>query len=302
LSTALSGILLLDKPVGLSSNQAVQRVRQLLGRPKAGHVGTLDPLASGMLPICIGEATKIAGEIQSQRKQYQFTISLGARTATGDAEGAVVETLPVPILTTAQITAALQCFLGPQQQTPPMYSAIKQAGQPLYKLARAGQHVERAPRPIEIFSLQLRSASANTLQLDTTCSAGTYIRVLAEDIARALGTCGHVSQLRRTAVEPFKAEQMIPLVELQADALGLLPADYPLQHLPALHLDAKATQALCWGQTVPLPAAVTPGSPVRLYDANGNFMGLGISDQQQLRARRLWARQSTSRIARLTKE
>jgi tRNA pseudouridine55 synthase len=302
LSTALSGILLLDKPVGLSSNQAVQRVRQLLGRPKAGHVGTLDPLASGMLPICIGEATKIAGEIQSQRKQYQFTISLGARTATGDTEGAVVETLPVPILTTAQITAALQCFHGPQRQTPPMYSAIKQAGQPLYKLARAGLQVERAPRPIEIFSWQLLVATATTLQLETTCSAGTYIRVLAEDIARALGTCGHVSQLRRTAVEPFKTDQMVSLTELQADALGLLPADYPLKHLPALHLDAEATEALYWGQLVPLTAAVPVAAQLRLYDADGNFIGLGSSDGEQLRARRLWARQSTSRIARLTKE
>ena len=182
-----SGILLLDKPAGLSSNAALQRVRRTLGAHKAGHVGSLDPLATGMLPICLGEATKIAGEILAGRKCYRFTIGLGLRTATGDVAGAVVETAPVPALNESAIDAVLQGFLGPQTQIPPMYSALKRAGQPLYKLARAGLEVEREARPIELFALRLLAFSAAArLELQALCSKGTYVRTLAQDIGARL--------------------------------------------------------------------------------------------------------------------
>jgi tRNA pseudouridine55 synthase len=221
----LTGILLLDKPLGLSSNSALQRVKRLLRAEKAGHVGSLDPLATGMLPICLGEATKIAGDILSGRKRYLFTAALGHRTATGDLEGAIVETLPVPAFDRAALDGVLSRFLGKQMQVPPMYSAIKRDGQPLYKLARAGVEVERAPREIELFGFDVRAFDAASIQLEVSCSKGTYVRTLAEDLARALGTCGHVSLLRRLHVEPFEGEPMIALEAVEAAAqAGQLPA------------------------------------------------------------------------------
>src|SRR6185369_8135678 len=216
--TMVTGILLLDKPLGLSSNSALQRVKRLLRAEKAGHVGSLDPLATGMLPICLGEATKVAGEILSGRKRYLFAIALGNRTATGDLEGAIVETLPVPAFDRATLDAALSRFLGTQTQVPPMYSAIKRDGQPLYKLARAGVEVERAAREIQIFELAVNAFDAESIELEVCCSKGTYVRTLAEDIARALGTCGHVSLLRRLHVEPFEGEPMVTLEAVTAAA------------------------------------------------------------------------------------
>jgi tRNA pseudouridine55 synthase len=284
-----SGILLLDKPKGLSSNAALQRVRKILGLDKAGHVGSLDPLATGMLPICLGEATKIAGDVLSGRKCYRFTIGLGARTATGDTEGAVVETAPVPTLEPAAIESVRQRFLGPQTQIPPMYSALKRDGQPLYKLARAGVEVERAARQIELFDLSVLGCSATAIELQTTCSKGTYIRVLAEDLARALGTCGHVTALRRVHVEPFQSEPMETLESVIAarDQGGwprVLPADWPLGYLPKVSLTVEQTARVLQGQAV--KAAIEPATAaasdtavrVRLYDANARFLGMGESD------------------------
>src|SRR5579872_6739780 len=181
----ISGILLLDKPEGLSSNAALQRTRRALGADKAGHVGSLDPLATGMLPVCLGEATKVAGELVGGRKRYRFAVRLGTATATGDREGAVTETAPVPPLERAAIERVLEGFRGIQTQVPPMYSALKRDGRPLYELARAGIEVERAPRTIELSELRLHSAGDGTLDLEVLCSKGTYIRVLAADIARA---------------------------------------------------------------------------------------------------------------------
>jgi tRNA pseudouridine55 synthase len=277
-----SGILLLDKPLGLSSNAALQRVRRLLGGVKAGHVGSLDPLASGMLPICLGEATKVAGDIVSGRKLYRFTVGLGLRTATGDTEGAVIETAPVPVIERAGIDALLARFQGLQQQIPPMYSALKRAGQPLYKLARSGIEVARAPREIEIFELRLIAAAAADLHLEALCSKGTYIRTLAEDIARGLGTCGHVKALRRLHVEPFQGESMETLESI-ADAGArehsprLLAADAPLGHLPAIVLDAQSALKLSHGQAVYTPYQ-GERSRVRLYDPAGGFLGIGEAD------------------------
>lgn len=289
-----TGLLLLDKPLGLSSNAALQRVRRLLGARRAGHVGSLDPLASGMLPICLDEATKIAGEILTARKRYRFACALGARTATGDAEGEVLERAPVPPLERAAVLAVLERFRGPQLQVPPMYSALKRAGQPLYRLARAGIEVERAARSIEIDELRLVELAADSLELDVLCSKGTYVRVLAEDIARALGTCGHVSALRRLYVEPFEHEPMETLESIEAArAAGRLPrllgADVALGHLPAVHLDAGAAARVRHGQAVPTAAKGLSGS-VRLYDADGAFMGLGLAEPDgRVRPRRLFA-------------
>lgn len=283
-----SGIVLLDKPLGLSSNAALQRVRTLFSRIKAGHVGSLDPLASGMLPICLGEATKIAGEILAHRKCYRFTVSLGVATATGDAEGAVTASAPVPPLTAAQVQQGLAGFRGAQLQVPPMYSALKRDGQPLYKLARAGLTVARAPREIELFELTLTALEPAALTCEVLCSKGTYIRVLAEDLARALGTCGHVTALRRLYVEPFEQQPMYSLEELAA--APVLPADFPLGHLPAVHLGADAAQRLLQGQSVPLAAgAELPGAvKVRLYDESGSFLGLGeTGESASVQPRRL---------------
>jgi len=289
----VNGILLLDKPRGLSSNAALQRVRRLTGADKAGHVGSLDPLATGMLPICLGEATKVAGEITAARKRYQFSIALGARTATGDLEGEVVETGPVPALAAAEVELVLNRFRGSQLQVPPMYSALKRDGQPLYKLARAGLTVERAPRPIEITELALLGLAEGLLELVALCSKGTYIRVLAEDIARALGTCGHVVVLRRLYVEPFECAPMYTLVEVEAACLagqvpGMIAADEALPGMPAVRLTAELAGRLAHGQTV-MVAGGTPGGKVRLYDAQGRFMGLGEADAQgQVRPRRMF--------------
>ncbi|MGH8210149.1 MAG: tRNA pseudouridine(55) synthase TruB, partial [Steroidobacteraceae bacterium] len=254
-----SGILLLDKPAGLSSNAALQRVRRTLGVEKAGHVGSLDPLATGMLPICLGEATKIAGDVLSGRKCYRFTIGLGARTATGDTEGAVIETAPVPTLDPVTMESVRQRFLGRQTQVPPMYSALKRDGQPLYKLARAGVEVERAARDIELFELALLGFEADRLELQTVCSKGTYVRVLAEDIAKAFGTCGHVTSLRRVHVEPFGAEPMETLESIAAARERgiwprVLPADWPLGHLPKVSLTVPQVTRLMHGQAVPIAA------------------------------------------------
>jgi tRNA pseudouridine55 synthase len=287
-----TGILLLDKPAGLSSNAALQKTKRMLRADKAGHVGSLDPLATGMLPICLGEATKIAGDILSGRKLYRFTVALGSRTATGDTEGAVVETAPVPQFDGARLAEVLRQFHGPQTQVPPMYSALKRDGQPLYKLARQGIEVERAARDIEIFTLTSLKSSASDLELaqdglahlelETLCSKGTYVRTLAEDIAKALGTCGHVQSLRRVYVEPFGDAPMETLESI-ARALEagtqpvILPADAPLQHMAAVALDSRASEMVRHGQSV-MTGHCGTAARVRLYDAAGAFIGIGASD------------------------
>ena len=277
-----SGILLLDKPRGLSSNAALQRVRRLFQREKAGHVGSLDPLATGMLPICLGEATKVAGEILAGRKCYRVSVALGARTATGDAEGAVAETAPVPPLARAAVESVLERFRGPQQQVPPMYSALKVAGRPLYQLARSGVTVARAARAIELFELTLLALEPAAFKLDVLCSKGTYVRVLAEDLASALGTLGHVSALRRLYVEPFAGEPMHTLESLELAAThgacpALLPPDRPLSHLPAVRLTGSGAARLLQGQSVAGESGGATGR-VRLYDPSGAFLGLGETD------------------------
>jgi tRNA pseudouridine55 synthase len=287
-----SGVLLLDKPLGLSSNAALQRVRSLFEREKAGHVGSLDPLATGMLPICLGEATKIAGDILAGRKCYRFTAALGSATSTGDAEGEVTRTAAVPQLTAAGLTAVLAGFRGTQSQVPPMYSALKQGGQPLYKLARAGISVPRAPRTIELTQLQLLGFTPDSMQIEVLCSKGTYVRVLAEDIAAALGTCAHVTALRRVWVEPFAAEPMHTLESLQTirergEWPQLIRPDRALQHLPAVTLASIDAARILLGQRV-FAESGAAAPRVRLYDTAGVFLGLGEQDDSGgLQPRRL---------------
>jgi len=296
----ISGILLLDKPAGLSSNGVLQRVRRLLGAKKAGHVGSLDPLATGMLPICLGEATKVAADIVSGRKLYRFTIALGMRTTTGDVEGSAVEIAPVPPFEPAHVEEVLRRFHGRQMQIPPMYSALKRDGKPLYKLARAGIEVERAPREIEIFALSLLRMAPTPcgsepplLELEVLCSKGTYVRTLAEDLSRALGTLGHVRVLRRLYVEPFDRQPMQTLEAITAACESgkqpvILPPDAALGHLVAVSLDARMCAQVLHGQVVTVPQAIQAGR-VRLYDEAGTLLGIGESDGSgTVRPRRLF--------------
>lgn len=274
----IDGILLLDKPAGLSSTAAGLRVRHLLRAAKAGHVGSLDPLATGMLPICLGEATKLAGEILEGDKVYRFSIGLGARTATGDVEGEVVETASVPGLDASAVQQALRGFVGESAQIPPMYSAIKQGGVPLYKRARAGETVERPPRTIRIESLKLLALTDRQLDCRVVCGKGTYVRVLAEDIARALGTVGHVTSLRREQVQPFDPAGLVTLDALAAGGdFPLLSLAAAVPHLLRVRLDGQAAMRLAQGQIIDAREALHSalGTTVCLEAEGGAFLGLG---------------------------
>lgn len=258
-------------------------MRWLYGKPKAGHTGSLDPMATGMLPICIGEATKLAGALLSEHKAYEFSLRLGSATDTGDAEGSVVAEAAVPPFDEATLRAVLRAHEGAQRQVPPMYSALKRDGRPLYELARQGIEVERAARDIEVRSLRLLESLPGQLRLRVECSKGTYVRVLGEDLARALGTLGHLVALRREYVEPFTGEPLHTLeaVEAAADRRALLlPADRAVPQLAAAHFDAAATACLAHGQPAAPqrlegPSAPRVGASLRLYGPSGAFLGLG---------------------------
>jgi tRNA pseudouridine55 synthase len=273
------GILLLDKPQGLSSNAAVQKVRHAFGRIKAGHTGSLDPLATGMLPVCLGEATKVAGFLLDGDKCYEFTARFGARTTTGDLEGPVVETAPVPHDLAGASREVIPAFTGAVSQVPPMYSALKRDGEPLYRLARQGIEVERAPRTVHIRELALLGVDGNDAHFRVWCSKGTYVRTLAEDMARAMGSCAHLSMLRRTAVLPFDGHRLVTLAEVEANpqSLPLLPPDAALLHLPAAALPEEMARRYCQGQEVGPPDAL-PGGLARVYRVGGQFLGIGEAD------------------------
>lgn len=231
----IHGVFLLNKPLHLSSNGALQKVRWLFRAEKAGHTGALDPLATGLLPICLGEATKFSHYLLDSVKRYETTVKLGVTTTTGDVEGDVLEQHPIPHLTKEKIEQVLQKFRGDIQQIPPMYSALKKQGKPLYELARQGIEIEREARPITIFDLKLVSFTDETLTLDVTCSKGTYIRVLGEDIGAALGCGGHLSALHRVGtghfnlIPEYTIEYLESLTELEREAL-LLPPFAPVEH------------------------------------------------------------------------
>lgn len=295
----VSGILLLDKPLGLSSNAALQRAKRLYRAAKAGHTGSLDPLATGVLPLCFGEATKFSQYLLDADKEYETTVTLGVRTATGDAEGEIRASRSAAGLTETDIESALAAFRGEILQLPPMYSALKQNGQPLYKLAREGREVERERRPVTIHALELtafRAGEYAEADLRVVCSKGTYVRTLAEDLGEALAVGGHVSALHRTAVGPFRADAMVTMTTLEAlganeelaamDSL-LLPVTDALEHFPLLTLPESSGFYLRQGQPVLVPNAPCDGM-VRLALETGTFLGLGeILDDGRVAPRRL---------------
>lgn len=289
----IHGIVLLDKPLGLSSNQALQRVRHILRAAKAGHTGSLDPLATGLLPVCLGEATKVAGHLLGAGKAYAAEVALGIVTDTDDAEGEVIERHPVPPLTDTTIEAALRRFVGTISQVPPAYSALKRDGVPLYKRARRGESIDIAAREVDIFSVDLLRRDGDKLCLRVACGSGTYIRSLARDLGRVLGCGAHLSALRRLWVEPFSAPCMYTLDALEAladageDALreALLPVDAGLSAMPAVHLDTDDSQAMAQGQAR-LRRDLDPGL-YRVYAADGRLLALGeVGDDARLRSRR----------------
>jgi tRNA pseudouridine55 synthase len=277
----VDGIVLLDKPQGLTSTQALQRVRRHLQAAKAGHAGTLDPMATGMLPLCFGQATKACGTLLGRRKAYSATVRLGVATDTGDAEGQPVAEVDVPDFDAVQLEQVLADLRGNRLQVPPMYSALKRDGRPLYELARRGVEIERAPRPITIESLVLTGRSDRTLDIEVVCSKGTYVRVLAEEIAAGLATRAHLSALRRLWVEPFEAASMVTLAEIEATPMAeierapwLAAVDAAFPDLPALALDAEQARHLCQGRTLPCPAGLPDAVQYRAYDPAGHFLGL----------------------------
>ena len=274
----IHGILLLDKPAGMSSNQALQRVRRLLQARKAGHTGSLDPFATGMLPICLGEASKTAAFMLEAGKSYRAVACMGRATSTGDIEGESVMELPVPALDCQKIKSVLQDFTGTISQVPPMYSALKHQGQPLYKLARRGQSVERKPRQLMIERLELRGWEPPLLTFEVQCSKGTYVRTLAEDICLRLGSCGHLQSLRRLMVEPFSEDRLVSMDEVEKaveqgrESEILLPLDAGLSAWPALRLDMQDADRFSHGIAVP---GFAKGPMMRVFNAEGEILGLG---------------------------
>lgn len=274
----INGILLLDKPLGFSSNQALQKIKWLLQAAKAGHTGTLDPLATGLLPLCFGEATKFAHYLTDADKTYVATIKLGATTTTGDAEGEVLSTHAVNV-NQLEFEKTCKQFIGEISQTPPMYSALKFEGKALYEYARAGVEIERQPRLVKIHSIELNAFEGDVARITVTCSKGTYIRTLAEDIGKRLGCGAHLIGLRRTGTANYHISQAVSLEQFEAMSseerlASLAPADSAVEHLPAITLDADSVFYLQQGQAI-WRSGVIPQGLLRLYDEQQVFLGLG---------------------------
>jgi tRNA pseudouridine55 synthase len=273
-------MLLLDKPRGITSNGALQQVKHLFRAQKAGHTGSLDPIATGLLPLCLGEATKISGYFLEADKTYDTRLKLGESTDSGDADGQVTVRRPVAVAD-AQIEAAAVRFRGEWDQVPPMFSAVKQGGTPLYKLARQGIEVERAPRRVRVYRLDWRRVDAEHVDLTIECSSGFYVRGLAHELGEALGCGAHVESLRRTAVGGLRIENAVTIEQLERSAPEeldrlLLPLDQALAHMPAVRINDVAAYYLCRGQAVRVPAGTAPGW-VRIYGEQAGFLGIGES-------------------------
>lgn len=280
----VDGILLLDKPAGITSNEALQRARKLLGARKAGHTGSLDPIATGLLPLCFGSSTRWSGYFLGSDKSYKATVRLGETTETGDSEGAVTTRLPVNV-SESHVRSILQEFVGTRLQIPPMYSAIKVDGQPLYKLARQGKEIAREPREVTVHNLDFQSYDGRDIELTLRCSSGFYVRTLATEIGEKLETGGHVIALRRLGVAGLVVDQALTL-----DDLAQLPGSVErraclgsvgeaLDHLPAVELSVDAAFYLCRGQSV--RASNLPGEgSVRLYSSATGFLGVGVVGPQ----------------------
>ncbi len=295
----VSGILLLDKPAGITSNGALQRVKSLYFAQKAGHTGSLDPLATGILPICLGEATKFSGFLLNADKSYLTECQLGVVTRSGDSEGEVVRELPVEEMSEERIRAALQQFEGDIEQIPPMHSAVKINGQPLYKLAHQGIEVEREPREVTIYQLELVSydSAEQRMVIRVECSKGTYVRTLVEDIGNVLECGAHVVALRRTELGPYREQDLLTLEQLEQmyeqDKFSmdkhLLPLDSAVEGYDAVTLDGNSSYYLRQGQAVQIAGAPQEGW-VRIYGENGGFIGVGeIDSDGRVAPRRLVA-------------
>ncbi len=299
----VNGILLLDKPAEMTSNGALQRVKRLFNAKKAGHTGSLDPIATGMLPICFGEATKFSQFLLDSDKSYHVVAKLGVQTTTGDTEGEVVEVKPIVGVTDERVTAVMQGFMGDIQQIPPMYSAIKHQGKPLYELARRGIQIERKPRHVHIFDIELLDLTTDELTFRVHCSKGTYIRTLVEDIAAQLGCGAHVVELRRIAVTPYGDARMYTLPALEKiyqeaglDALDscLLPVETAVQLFPTVQLSTAAAFYLRMGQpirtTLPVNSVL-----VRLVSEDARFLGIGeVMSDGRVKPHRLVSQQIAS--------
>jgi tRNA pseudouridine55 synthase len=285
----IDGALLLDKPLGVSSNFVLQKAKRLLAGKKAGHAGTLDPLASGLLIALFGEATKFAGMLLDSEKEYRATLKLGETTETADAEGKVLQTRPVNV-TRQDIDQALTRFRGEIEQVPPMHSALKRDGVPLYKLARRGESVERAPRRVRILELELLDFGNSLAEIRVRCSKGTYVRTLAEDIGEVLGTGAHLAGLRRTGSGRFRVENAVALADLESMTAEqrrarLLPVDSLLSQLPRVELDAASETRLRNGQALEISAL--PEGVSAVYGPGGVLIGLGRAESGTLRPLRL---------------
>ena len=293
--TAVNGLLLLNKPAGMTSNQALQKVKRLLSAKKAGHTGSLDPAATGMLPLCFGEATKVCAYLLEADKTYRVTARLGEATDTGDADGTVVASAALPELDEIGWKSVLDGFIGDIEQVPPMYSALKKDGKRLYELARKGEVVERAARPVRIHDIALLEASGSRLVFRVRCSKGTYVRTLVEDIARKAGTVAHTAKLHRESVGSFRAEDMLDLSGAeQAAAAGpevlrgrLIPADAALASWPTCRISAADEPRFSGGQKV---ACDAPGAGlVKVYGPEDRFIGIGeLSADGQVAPRRIF--------------
>lgn len=289
------GILLLDKAIGMGSNEALQTVKRLFHARKAGHTGSLDRLASGLLPICFGEATKISGYLLSADKRYRAVFRLGQRTTTGDAEGRITVRRPVPNLTEHQLAGIMRRFRGAIEQVPPMHSAIKLGGQRLYKLAHQGLEVDRQPRTVTIYDLQVLQRELERLEVEVHCSKGTYIRTLAEDVGEALGCGAHVENLRRIGSGPFDDTCLATLPQLRAVAVQgmaaldsfLRPMESAVSDWPDVNLPEEVAYHVRRGQAVLVPHAPTRGW-VKIYGHRQSFLGLGeVLEDGRIAPRRL---------------
>ena len=295
----IDGMLLLDKSPGMSSNGAVQRVKRLFQANKIGHTGSLDPIATGLLPLCLGEATKLSGFLLNTDKRYYVRVRLGRTTTTADIEGDTVDEKPVPVFDESILDAILQRFRGETDQVPPMYSALKQGGQRLYDLARQGVEVPREPRRVSIYELCLLEFGADYLDLEVHCSKGTYIRSLAVDIGESLGCGGHVEQLRRLSVGKFDLGQAVPLSRLEAlsdeERMSLLlPLSAIADELPLFNLPDELAFFLRRGQAVFVPKLAV-GGLLRLFTSEGAFLGIGeVTDDGMIAPRRLVRESATS--------
>jgi tRNA pseudouridine55 synthase len=278
----ITGIIAIDKPTGRSSNHVLQQVKRLFDAKKAGHTGSLDPLATGVLPICLGEATKLSAYLLDGDKRYHVTCQLGVITDSGDSDGTVLEKLTIPTITEQSLVKVIEKFKGEQQQVPPMYSALKHKGQPLYKFARQGIEIERKSRHIRIYDINLISFTPDSFTLDVSCSKGTYIRTLVEDISHGLGTGGHVTMLRRVESAGYEIAGAVSIAALEALAeqglqvldKSLLPSEDALPNWPSIVVDPQQVIALRLGQTVQV-SDTFKSAQIRLFDQKKSFLGLG---------------------------